>query len=93
MVQSVEYKVPPLRPRNPKLTVIAYPRTFWGENVMKLRILKRLIDDTRGIAAIEYGLIAVIVAVGLMGSFLSIGDDVEDHYDDVGTQYEQANAV
>ena len=60
---------------------------------MNRKLLKRLLRETRGIAAIEYGILAMVIAVALVGSFSTIGGDVNDQYDRVGTEYQQANSV
>lgn len=60
---------------------------------MNRKLLTRLLRETRGIAAIEYGILAMVIAVALVGSFTTIGGDVGDQYENVGTEYEQANAV
>lgn len=57
------------------------------------QLFKRLLNEDRGIAAIEYGLLALLFAVALVGSFTSIGGDVQESYEDTGDQYTQANAV
>ena len=49
--------------------------------------------DEAGTAAIEYGLIAMLIAVALVGTFLSLGNEVETQYEEVGTQYADAANV
>ena len=50
----------------------------------------RMRSDDRGTTAIEYGLVAMLVGVALIGVMLSLGSEVEDHYDTVGTEYAAA---
>ena len=57
------------------------------------KFLEAIRDDQRGAAAIEYGMLAVLIGVGLMGVLMSTGDGVEAKYDDVATKYTSANNV
>ncbi|MHA6317191.1 Flp family type IVb pilin [Altererythrobacter sp. CAU 1778] len=57
------------------------------------KFLEAIRDDQRGAAAIEYGMLAVLIGVGLMGVLMSTGDGVEAKYDDVATKYTAANNV
>jgi pilus assembly protein Flp/PilA len=41
--------------------------------VLAIRILRRLCSDKRGATAIEYGLIAALIAVAAMGAMKSLG--------------------
>ncbi len=57
-----------------------------------------LARDKRGVAAIEYGFIAALIAVSLVAAFSRLGTRVEAHYgdvssavDDPGTAYETGN--
>jgi len=50
-----------------------------------------LARDQRGATAIEYGLIAALIAVALSSSFLALGTEVGTYYDDVETSYAEAN--
>ena len=53
----------------------------------------RLWHDERGTAAIEYGLVATLIAVALAGAMLSLGNEVETQYETVGTKYKDAANV
>ena len=52
--------------------------------------LRRMRLDERGTTAIEYGLVAMLIGVALIGVMLSLGSEVEDQYDTVGTEYAAA---
>jgi len=39
-----------------------------------MRLLRRFLTDERGATAIEYGLIAALIAVGTIGAFTAFGD-------------------
>ncbi len=53
-------------------------------------MLIRLLKDTRGATSIEYGLIVVCVAVGLVVGFGLLGDQVAASYDDLAVKVETA---
>ena len=57
---------------------------------MPFQTLHRLIRDQRGATAIEYGLIAMSVAVALAATFLSLGNSVDAHYQAVEDGYREA---
>ena len=50
-----------------------------------LKLLTKLKTDEEGATAIEYGLIAALVAVGLIGALTFIGDDLQTAFDAVAT--------
>ena len=50
------------------------------------RILRRLPADQRGATAIEYGLIAALIAVALMGSLAALGGGAGGMWTDVGDE-------
>jgi len=53
----------------------------------------RLRADDRGATAIEYGLIATLIAVSAAGAMLSLGNRVEDKFDVVESKVEAANSA
>ena len=55
--------------------------------------IQRFLKDESGATAIEYGLIAALIAVALIGAMMTVSDDLEATYDFVGTQLENANAT
>ena len=48
---------------------------------MAWRSPRRLIDDQRGATAIEYGLIAALIAIAIIGAVAFTGNGVADLYD------------
>lgn len=46
--------------------------------------------DTRGATAIEYSLIALLIAVAIIVSVAMLGESLENEYDEVSTQVNQA---
>lgn len=60
-----------------------------GADMLKFNIRHLAADDT-GSAAIEYALVAMLIGVGLVGMMLALGEDVETHYETVGTKYAAA---
>ena len=53
--------------------------------------LRRLIIEETGTSAVEYGILAMLIAVALVGTIVSLGNEVETHYDTVSTEYAEAN--
>jgi pilus assembly protein Flp/PilA len=49
----------------------------------------RLVRDEQGVTAIEYGLIACVVAVAIVASVILIGEDVESMFSDTKSAVEQ----
>ena len=49
-----------------------------------LKLLIKLKTNTSGATAIEYGLIAALIAVGLIGALTIIGDDLAGVFDTIG---------
>jgi len=58
---------------------------------MSKQFIRRLIADQAGTSAVEYGVVAMLIAVALAGTMLSLGNEVETQYDTISTQYENAN--
>lgn len=48
-------------------------------------LITKFIEDDSGATAIEYGLIAALIATGMIAGVTSLGNSVGDKYDDVGT--------
>ncbi len=48
---------------------------------------RRIVSDDTGAAAIEYALVAMLIGVGLVGMMLALGEEVENQYETVGTEY------
>lgn len=45
-------------------------------------MIKRFLQDESGATAIEYGLIAALIAVGMIAGATAIGDQVNNKYDE-----------
>ena len=45
--------------------------------------LKRLASDESGVTAIEYGLIAALIAVVIIGAITAVGTSLEDAFNEV----------
>jgi pilus assembly protein Flp/PilA len=50
------------------------------------QILKALIADERGATAVEYGLIAALIVVGLLGGLSAVGDANDATYQSLEAQ-------
>ena len=48
-------------------------------------LFTRFIEDESGATAIEYGLIAALIAVAMIGGARAIGEKVNTKFDDVAT--------
>ena len=46
----------------------------------------KLIKNNKGATAIEYGLIAALIAVAAITAMRSVGDELESTFDDVSTE-------
>lgn len=54
------------------------------------QLLSRFLDDTDGATAIEYGLIAALLAVGLISALGSLKDNLAGTFDEIGTTLKNA---
>jgi len=54
-------------------------------------MLKKLRKSEDGATAIEYGLIAALVAIVTIGALTSVGDELNTTFENVQTQLETAN--
>ncbi len=57
-----------------------------------MRKLKDIMLDECGASAIEYGLIASVIAVAAAGAMVSLGNSVGDKYDEVDSAVAEANS-
>lgn len=57
------------------------------ESVMVSNSISRFMKDTSGVTSIEYGLIAAIVAVGIVVSVTLLGDNLKASYDDTASRF------
>ena len=55
-------------------------------------LVKRLIRDEEGATAIEYGLIAGLVAVAIITALSLLGDSLNNLFSDVATQVDGATS-
>jgi pilus assembly protein Flp/PilA len=58
-----------------------------------MTLLKRLIHDEEGATAIEYGLIAGLVAVAIITALSLLGTSLDNLFTDVATQVEGATTA
>lgn len=57
-----------------------------------MKLFKELMADTRGLAAVEMGLVLVFVAVAIMGGLIGLGTGVSASFSDTMAKYEAANS-
>jgi pilus assembly protein Flp/PilA len=50
----------------------------------KMKMLLRFLKNENGVTAIEYGLIAALISVAIIGGATAVGTDVNDTMTDVG---------
>ena len=55
-----------------------------------MKFLTKLRRDEAGATAIEYGLIAALIAVAAIGGMTAIGGSLEDKFDAVSTKLDSA---
>ena len=53
---------------------------------------RRMAADQTGAVAIEYSLVAALIAIALIGVMIALGGEVNTTYDTVETEYAGANA-
>ncbi|MBO9517813.1 MAG: Flp family type IVb pilin [Porphyrobacter sp.] len=56
-----------------------------------MKFFNKLLRDEQGATAIEYGLIAALIAVAAMAAFGTIGDQLNTTFTKVGTKLSTAN--
>jgi pilus assembly protein Flp/PilA len=56
--------------------------------LMKIR---KLFKNEEGATAIEYGLIAALIAVAIIGTVTTVGDELTTTFSTVGTKLQAAN--
>lgn len=54
---------------------------------------KRIMDDQAGATAIEYALVASLIAMSLVSTFLALGGSVTGYYETVANDYLAANQI
>ena len=50
-----------------------------------MKLFARFMKDESGATAIEYGLIAALIAIGIIGGVSAIGNSVSDTFNDVAS--------
>ncbi|HWK67345.1 MAG TPA: Flp family type IVb pilin [Rhizobiaceae bacterium] len=53
-------------------------------------LLKKFKNDESGATAIEYGLIAALISVGIIAGASAIGGNISDRFTDIGTALKDA---
>jgi pilus assembly protein Flp/PilA len=53
---------------------------------VKCQVISRLIEDNRGVTAIEYALIAALIAVAAIGAFTAVGTDLSTTFSSIANQ-------
>ncbi|MEL6346025.1 MAG: Flp family type IVb pilin [Myxococcota bacterium] len=56
-------------------------------------LIKRLANDESGATAIEYGLIAALVAVAIITALTALGTGLDNLFSDVGSRVTNANPL
>ena len=54
-------------------------------------VIARFVKDESGATAIEYGLIAALIAVGIIAAARALGTEIADTFQRVTTELETAN--
>lgn len=53
-----------------------------------MQILRKIIRDKKGATAIEYGLIAALIAVAAIAAMTALGENLKGTFETVGTSME-----
>lgn len=61
------------------------------DRVWNMKRFLKILEDSKGATAIEYGLIAALIAVAAISSMSFVGQELEIMFSDVATQLEAAN--
>ena len=67
------------------------PKTELGD--LTMTFIKKLYADEQGATAIEYGLIAALIAVAAITAMGSLGDELSTTFSTVATEMGDANTV
>ncbi len=57
-----------------------------------MNLFARFVKDESGATAIEYGLIAALIAVAIIGAATTLGDEISGTFDKVSDELKAANA-
>ncbi len=58
-----------------------------------MKILRKLLNNEKGATAIEYGLIAALIAVAAITAMNGLGDQLSETFNDVNTAMATGNAI
>jgi pilus assembly protein Flp/PilA len=58
-----------------------------------MKALKNLLKNKKGATAIEYGLIAALIAVVIIAALSFVGEEVSTTFNNIGTAVGSANAA
>ena len=58
-----------------------------------MKFIKKLVRNEKGATAIEYGLIAALIAVAAITAMQSLGNELETTFSTVSTELGDANTV
>ena len=58
-----------------------------------MNLFSRFVKDESGATAIEYGLIAALIAVGIIGAATVVGDEITNTFTTVSTKLQEANTT
>jgi pilus assembly protein Flp/PilA len=56
----------------------------------RITFLKRLLDDERGSAAVEYGLICAMIVIAMVGALATVGSETITMWDNVSDKTTEA---
>jgi len=69
-------------------------RVLYGRFFEEVRIMTKLMKffrEEKGVTAIEYGLIAALVAVAIIAAVTIVGDELDNTFSTVGSKLTAAN--
>ena len=58
--------------------------------IYKMKLFKRLFREEEGVTALEYGLIAALIAVVIIGAVTYLGEEISDVFDHIAGEIEDA---
>jgi pilus assembly protein Flp/PilA len=61
------------------------PGLTWNQGAKTMSIFRKLIKNEKGATAIEYGLIAALIAVAAIGAMTNIGTKLSSTFNNVST--------
>ena len=72
---------------NGRATTVSRPFSFQGEEKMTkfINILRTVVSNERGATAIEYGLIAALIAVAAVGAMSGLGEQISKTFNNSST--------